>query len=167
MRLSSFLPVPFLHTHTCVVDRQHLTIACVNFCNCNHHWLLQDGHTALMLAAIGGRSEMVKLLLHRHTATVDERDPVRWYISINLSFVQKNKMCWKLRNEKNGLIKIVVILVSMKLKSQVCIFSHVVLFKACKKMCLWIFKACTGVFRGNRTPSVYKHLSHEPLETPV
>ena len=32
-----------------------------------------------MLAAIGGRSEMVKLLLHRHKATVDEKDPVRWY----------------------------------------------------------------------------------------
>ena len=53
--------------------------------------LLQDGRTALMLAAISGRSEMVKLLLHRHKATVDEKDPVRCYISINLSFLQKKK----------------------------------------------------------------------------
>ena len=32
-----------------------------------------------MFAAVGGRSEMVKLLVHRHKATVDEKDPVRWY----------------------------------------------------------------------------------------
>ena len=32
-----------------------------------------------MFAAVSGRSEMVKLLVHRHKATVDEKDPVRWY----------------------------------------------------------------------------------------
>ena len=53
-----------------------------------------------MLAAIGGRSEMVKLLLHRHKATVDEKDPVRWYISINLLFLQKNKDVLKANSEK-------------------------------------------------------------------
>ena len=37
------------------------------------YFLTQDSRTALMLAAVGGRSEMVKLLLHRHKATVDER----------------------------------------------------------------------------------------------
>ena len=41
--------------------------------------LSQDGRTALMLAAVSGRSEMVKLLVHRHKATVDEKDPVRSY----------------------------------------------------------------------------------------
>ena len=53
-----------------------------------------------MLAAIGGRSEMVKLLLHRHKATIDEKDPVHWYISINLLFLQKNKDVLKLTVRK-------------------------------------------------------------------
>ena len=42
-------------------------------------WSSQDGRTALMFAAIDGRSEMVKLLVRRHKATVDEKDPVRWW----------------------------------------------------------------------------------------
>ena len=46
-----------------------------------------------MLAAVGGRSEMVKLLVHRHKATVDEKDPVRWYKCI---VVMKKHTCGSL-----------------------------------------------------------------------
>ena len=62
--------------------------------------LLQDGRTALMLAAISGRSEMVKLLLHRHKATVDEKDPVCWYIYKFVVFTKKNKDVLKANSEK-------------------------------------------------------------------
>ena len=38
----------------------------------------QDGHTALMLAAIDGKStEIVRLLLEQYKAGTDEKDPVR------------------------------------------------------------------------------------------
>lgn len=56
-----------------------------------------------MLAAIGGRSEMVKLLLHRHKATVDEKDPVRWYKYKFIIFTKNSKMYWKLNSEKGQL----------------------------------------------------------------
>lgn len=60
-------------------------------------WLSQDGRTALMFAAVGGRSEMVKLLVHRHKATVDEKDPVR------LSIFTKMKLKYNEKRERSEL----------------------------------------------------------------
>ena len=66
---------------------------------------MQDGRTALMLAAIGGRSEMVKLLLHRHKATVDEKDPVRWYKYKFIILTKSNAYVLKAGKQERGEIK--------------------------------------------------------------
>ena len=50
-----------------------------------------------MFAAVGGRSEMVKLLVHRHKATVDEKDPVR------LSIFTKMKLKYNEKRERSEL----------------------------------------------------------------
>ena len=47
-----------------------------------------------MLAAVGGRSEMVKLLLHRHKATVDEK--IRY---VGYHCYKKARYMWQSRVE--------------------------------------------------------------------
>ena len=84
-------------------------------------------------------------------------------ISINLSFLQKAiRMCWKLGSKKE-------VKLNRQKKKQLCwnlwlclrhVFNDTM-------MCLWVFKTSTGVFRGNRTPSVQVPLSQTSWNTCV
>ena len=56
-------------TDCCVYSFDHMT-------SCYDVSLLQDGHTALMLAAVDGNTKIVQLLLEQYKAGVDEKDLV-------------------------------------------------------------------------------------------